>query len=469
MRLISIGQYHLNGHINFKTILLFCWLFLATIQLLLCKSYPKNDWFKVSIGFLILNPLHHEMIFRTDVATYQLATIAMSVFMIYMAYNFKEANVLLKAIFLLIFLITPGGSINGLLASVFVVFVFYQQKNKPYLYLSAVILILQLFFMFGLKTESKSIGFTENIIKYNWRLVVAYFMSLGGMFHIRSTDDFKVFSTIIGLLIWAIGIKIFVWKNPKNWDYLTMIFLFCSLSLAAIVALRYNYWMVGYDSVLESRYKMYGAVIVALISGFAYQNIKSSAVRLIVLCLIILLFGAGFYKADFLLKVQKLTQLTDAWNINQNVIDSTFARNQYTSASNVLLLKENKAFDFNLKSEVLKKQLQGADVLPFRNFEIKASQSDLSKNADWIHSPFPLKTLTVYGQFKKYSAYIIEFKRADGKSALFFLFGKPMTIKEKLIGKSPIVNELNHDFNYDFIRELDSSKVTLYGLNSLPN
>lgn len=468
MRLIAIGQYYLTGYINFRYILIICWVFLVLIHVILIKVGKKNYWSLSVIGLLILNPLHQEILFRTDVATYQLATLALSLFLLYTSNHFSKLPLILKVLFFVAFMITPGGSINGMLANAMVIFIFYKNNNNKLLKATALIFFIQLIYLFVLKSDSKPLGLFDNIIKYNWKLPVAYFMSLGGLFHLRTTFEFKILAFLVGVFIFVFGIKSFVLKNPKNWDDKTMIFLFCVSSLAAIVALRYNYWISGYDSVLESRYKLYGAIGLTMVLSEVFQKSKSKILNFGVFGVIIILFIAGYYKSTFSFKDQKIKQLTDAWNIEQNVFEAQFAHRLYTDQGAPTFLKEIKAYDLKAENIKLEKALKTAENVEFESYNIENSENDAMKNADWSKLSVPLKKLVFTGNFKKYEVYLVKFELASNKSALFFLYGRPSSFAEKISGNESNTSELVHENYFDAIAGLENAKVTLLGLKNLP-
>lgn len=190
MRLITLLQYFIDGQLDFRHILWFCNLFLLLILVTLSAHfYRRKEYWNIAFVFLlVLNTMHHELYFRTDVGTYQTLSFSFSLFLFYGAVYYNSVGRWIRVLFYIAFILTPFGSVNGMLANgLVVVYFLVNRENRKALVMTAVLLVIQLLFIaVFLSAEGKSLNVWENISKYNFELIYAYFLALGGVMNVIS-------------------------------------------------------------------------------------------------------------------------------------------------------------------------------------------------------------------------------------------------------------------------------------------
>lgn len=353
MRLSVLAQFFIDGALNFKHLLIFCnvslVVFLGCISL---HFYKKKEFLAISFACLLfLNPLLYEMYFRNDVGTYQLASFSLAIFLFYGATNYQSAPKWLRCLFLLGFMLTPLGSINGFIASSLIILYFFLEKKRM-AFVLLVILIFQLYLVLG--GDSKSAGILENIMKYNYQLLYAYFLSLGGI--LVFIQHSFIWPIVAISMIFVIGYVIWKMFYPWKWrlDFEKMVFLFSIASLGLIVILRYNYWITGYPSVLESRYKIYGAFPLLMFFVIVGRRWGKKAYLSTAVCLV-LLYAAGFYKGKQQLELLHQEKITEAYNVYHDSYELEFARAFFVNEEKRRYLEEHGFYSFKEADKILKK------------------------------------------------------------------------------------------------------------------
>ncbi|MFN8430425.1 MAG: hypothetical protein U0V04_10640 [Spirosomataceae bacterium] len=467
MRLIMIGQYHLDGIMNFRHILLFCWLFILAIWLVYWKKLSSSKDFATVFGLWLLNPLNYDFFYRPDVATYQLVAFGFSVFAMYAATEYKRSTVLFKIFFIISYAFIITGSINGIFSSVIIILYFFLKKEKKILIIVSTIVTIQLILLYLGRGNGKSIGITENLLRYNYELVFAYFMSLGGVFFLNQSSFFQILSGILGLSFFSIAFYHLFIKTKDFVNFKSMVFLFSALSLAAIVGLRYNYWLPGYLSIFESRYKLYGITIILIVLSIYYDKFSSKSGNFFILFVSILLLFAGIYKAIFMLKDQQLTQITDAYNVGNGCVNQTYANKFLTTDTHAKFLKEKGAFDFYEKEEQIESLLKPENLLPFSKIDYTKNVADPMAMGDWAKTETPLSRIEAFGNFPKYNYYLIRFNLKNGKKALHFLLPPIQSFRQNLTGSVNQYSKLSHEYYFEIFEGLNPEDAEIYGVNEI--
>ena len=471
MRLIGFGQYYADGNLNFNHILIFCNVLLLALFLVFFFYYFKKSKMEMVavMSLLLLNPLNYEMYFRTDVTTYQLVTLIISIYILFVASTFTERNKFLKILFFIGFVLSPLGSINGMLANVLVVFCFYTNKEKKVFAISGIIFAIQIFLLWFFRNHGKSISAFDNLFEYNYQLVIAFFMSLGGMFHIISNSLFKSLSAILGFLIFVITFYRLFFPFSIKLNFEKMVFLFCTASLAAIVLLRYNYWIAGYDSVLESRYKIYGFVCIILMFGSFFNSKEHFNLKIFVSYIFCFgLYIIGFYKANHMLEIQKLTQITDGFNVEAGVFEHSFANRYMADSSMKAILEKNKVYSFNPVFTNLNSALKKGKKLDYDEVKIKNVNLDPLQKGDWGGMDKGLQNLTLRGSFPKYNFYFVKIKSKNNQDAVQFLLPPAMSIFNKIsFNTEDTISQLSTDYYFHALSPKEPLEIELFGINNL--
>lgn len=468
MRLITLAQYSLDGYLDFRHILWFCNLFLLLILATLSAHfYRRKEYWNIAFVFLlVLNVMHHELYFRTDVGTYQTLSFALSLFLFYGAAYYNSISRLTRVLFYVAFILTPFGSVNGMLANVLVVTYFLvNRENKKGLVVTSVLLIIELLFtVVFLSGDGKSFNIWENISKYNFQLIYAYFLSLGGTLNVISNPASWIVLALGSAAIFGYTFYRLFFPFQFRLNFEKLLFIFCAGSLALIVILRYNYWMEGYVSVLESRYKIYGALILLLF--FSVLIRQFSFIRPLTVLFLVGLFAAGLYKGLAMLKIQQLEQLTKAYNVDQDIYEESYARTFYLSKKRKEKLEELGVYSFLPVREVADRILVEENRLNeiFR-VKIGNAENDPLSKGDWNSEVFPMRRLEVDGVFPDRKYYFIRFRGKDGKSSLHFLDPPPLSLLKG--PRRSAIQVLSRDFYPQAVAGVDFNEYEIYGTDDL--
>lgn len=203
--------------------------------------------------------------------------------------------------------LVPFGSAIGFITVFFVIiYTFIRKTNLRWYYILA-LLIFQLYLYFNLGSDDvASSSFIQNVFKYKFELIWAYFLSLGGVFQYNSNYQSFAICGVLGILIFT-GCSWFLLKHwkEKDLDFEKLVFLFMASSLAIIVLNRYNYWVIGYESVLVPRYKIYGVIILILAISFVFKRINSTTVKASITLIIIIMYIFWLLKSWYLITLKK--------------------------------------------------------------------------------------------------------------------------------------------------------------------
>lgn len=469
MRLITLFQYSLDGRLDFRHILLLCNLFLALFATSLSLHFfkKKEYWNIVFMCLLVFNTFHHEMYFRTDVGTYQLLSFSFSIFLFYGVSYYNNLTVFTRALFYIALVITPFGSINGMLAIAMVVtYLLINQENKKALIVTSLIFLLQILVIMNISGNGKSLSVFDNISKYNFELIYAYFLALGGIFTFRlDAYVWMITATLSAGIFFYTFYKLFFPFKFKL-DFEKLIFLFSSASLALIVILRYNYWIEGYVSVLESRYKIYGALIVLLFCAQVGRQYKK--IRPLLLLLLIGVFLVGFYKGTFMLKLQQKEQIAEAYNIYEDAYKEEYARPNYINKQKKEYLNAHSMYSFRKSKDALGKVFtEGNRLKNISDYNIKERRENPMANVDWGGINYIMHVFTINGSFPKHTYYFLKFNHKDKSSSVLFLQPPPNSVLNQLLGKQQEITELSSNFYPDALKESDFSDFEIYGVDNL--
>jgi hypothetical protein len=460
MRIITLVQFYIDGAQNYKHLLLFCNLFLLVFFSCIAHHFYKRKEYVyfVCAALLVFNPIHYEMYFRNDVGTYQTFSFALAIFLFYVASYYEHTSKILRGLFFLGFILTPLGSINGLLASILILYVFFYEKRKVGWILLAVFVVQVLLVLSG---DGKSLGIVENLIKYNFQLVYAYALALGGTFAVVQQPLLWPAYAVLGGGIFGYT----VWKLffPWGWklSFEKLLFLFCAASLALIVILRYNYWIVGYVSVLESRYKIYGAIIILLgvvLAGRRY----GSKVQVMSLVGLSILFVAGYVRGVKMLDILVQEKLTEAYNVNQDAYEDHFALRFFVNKEKRIFLEEGGHYSFGAAQTLFDRILTEENLLkPIASQWTKLSV-DPGSDGDWYGMQVPMSNFELRGTFPRKKYYFVKFH--GEKSCIQFLLPGTKPFWERTSGP---VEKLSRDFYADAYEGVDFSQYSVYGVDEL--
>lgn len=477
MRMITLFQYALDGRLDFRHILLLCNLFLFLFATSLgLHFYKKKEYWNIAfMCLLVFNTFHHEMYFRTDVGTYQLLSFSFSIFLFYGVSYYNNLSIFTRVLFYVALIITPFGSINGMLAIAMVVgYLLINQENKKALIATSLIFLVQILVILNVGGDGKSLSVFDNLTKYNFELIYAYFLALGGIFTFRLNSAVWMITASVSAIIFLYTFYklFFPFKFKLNFEKL--IFLFTSASLALIVILRYNYWIEGYVSVLESRYKIYGSIIILLfcvIIGRKYQKIRP----LVALCLIGVFF-LGMYKGTYMLKLQQLEQITEAYNIHEDAYLEDYSRPNFITTEKKDYLARHSIYSFKKSKEVLDNLFTEPNKLNrVTGTNIQIQNNNPMENVGWEGvkttekvAIVTMNTFTVKGIFPKREFYFVRFNNKDKSSSVLFLQPPSISIINQLYDKQDNnVTELSSNFYPDALKESDLSDFEIYGVDSL--
>ncbi|MBX2953216.1 MAG: hypothetical protein KF870_11970 [Leadbetterella sp.] len=468
MRLITLLQYTLDGQLDFRHILWFCNLFLLLILVTLSAHfYRRKEYWNIAFVFLlVLNTMHHELYFRTDVVTYQTLSFSLSLFLFYGAVYYNSLGRWIRALFYIAFILTPFGSVNGMLANgLVVVYFLVNRENRNALVTTAVLLALEiLFIVVFLSGDGKSLSVWENIRKYNFELVYAYFLAMGGVMNVISNPT--TWTLLVGVSAVIFGYTFYRLFFPFQWrlDFEKLLFIFCAGSLALIVILRYNYWMAGYVSVLESRYKIYGTLIILLF--FSVLVRRFSRIRPLVGLFLLGLFAAGVYKGTGMLKIQHTDQWVKAYNVDQDIYEQGYARDLYISKERKEKLEEQGIYSFEPVRKMAGRILVEKNRLKeISGVSIGNAETDPLSKGDWSKNVYPIQRLEADGVFPYKKYYFIRFRAKEGKSSLHPMGPPPHSVLKGLPPET--VQELSMDFYPQVLTGVDFKEYEVYGTDDL--
>jgi len=435
IRLSLLTQLGIFGELNFNTMLWSANLYAVLLVFIFYKKYKSSSLFLSIISLLILNLCNWEIYFRNDVVTYQLASIALATYLFYFITTDSTQHTLLsKVAFYLFLFLCPFGSAIGFIAIFFILIYSFLRKTKPHWLILLLIFGVQLFiYQSHASSDNPSRSLFENIFKYKFGLVWAYFVSLGGVFQFFSNALGYTLAGISGLLIF-LTTSFYILKNwqSKTYDFEKLLFFFSAASLAVIVLSRYNYWFVGIESVLVSRYKIYGIFILIAGLSFLIKHKFSELFQYTLVSFFVAVYTIWLFKSIFHLNQKKETEMMDAYNLEQKMINSDNANNSFEAGFKYEYLKEKKIFNprdtYNLVDKMLK---NGRVVIPDSS-QLKTVHFDPSFGSDWGKKKTKLSRIELKGKFPASSKYFIKIIDKNNHSIILNALCRPVSVAKRI-------------------------------------
>jgi hypothetical protein len=455
IRISLLIQLALFDKINFRYLLIAFNAYTFILAAVFIKKYWKNPYLVIISCFGLLSLCNWELFFRSDVASYQLASISLSIlaFFLISSSDYRKPFLKNSTIFICLFLV-PFGSAVGFITVFFALIYAFIRKTTPRWYYILTLFILQLYLYYSYGTENGSTtGFFENVFKYKFELIWAYFMSLGGMFQFMSNYASFAISGIFGIIIF-IGCSLFLLNNwkEKELDFEKLVFLFMASSLAIIVLNRYNYWVIGYESVLVPRYKIYGVIIFILAISFAFKQKNTTAMKVYTSIGIIVIYMLWLLKSWYLITLKKETQMMDAYNLEKGMVKNEVANNTFEARYKYDYLKDKGYFDAQeLYNDVLSKIKSGTVVYP-EKVVLKYVDFDPTFESDWGGKSTILNKLFVYGKFPVSETYFIQLIDKNNKAIILNGFRKPTSILKRLVTEEKEIDFLSKEFEMGYFK-----------------
>ncbi len=471
-RMLVYGQYFLSGEQHVRGLLIFCNFLLVFLVHIFYKNAKETPtYIYLFIALLLFNPVHHEMYFRLDVASYQFMSTFLAICTIYIACNWDKQTVLIKYLFLLCYILSPLGSINGIFAHFFILMVFILRKQyREFVILSILSFSLILFLKYLSAASDSPTSVIDNIVKYNFQLIYAYCISVGSMFGVFQGPKGYLISFAFGCIIILSNLfLVFKYRKKGQWFEICL-FLFSALTLAVIVTLRYNYWFVGYESVLVSRYKLYGALMSISALMLYFKNYPKPSKYLVGLLFLVLLgsFSIGTVRGIGMMNRQNLTQLTEAFNLNQNILIKENYNVRYINFEEQSFLESKNAYNGKLISKKLDSILTKSHILTYENYTLKPFEDDPTLKGDWKRLSIPLHQLRVYGKVQSYKYYFAKITDSKNKKIVTYLYPQKNSFLSPIfINKNKVNSILSQDFYFGFFELQAPYTLTLYGTDTL--
>ncbi len=455
IRISLLTQLALFDKINFRYLLIAFNIYTFILAAVFIKRYWKNPYLVIISCFALLSLCNWELYFRPDVASYQLATISLSIVVFFLISNSNQQSSFFKnsIVFICVFLV-PFGSAIGFITVFFVIIFAFIRKTEPRWYYILALFIFQLYLYVSFGTDEESSGsFFQNVFKYKFELIWAYFISLGGMFQYISNYASYAFSGVLGILIFT-GCSWFLLKHwkEKDLDFEKLVFLFMASSLAIIVLNRYNYWVVGYESVLVPRYKIYGVIMLILAILFVFKRINSSAIKVSITLGVIVMFVFWLLKSWYLITLKKETQMIDAYNLEKGMIRNDVANNTFEAGYKYDYLKKNGYFNANeLYNDVLFKIKNGTVVYP-EKVTLKYVDFDPTFESDWGGKNTVLNKIFIHGSFPASETYFIQLIDKNNKAIILNGFRRPSSVLKRLVSKETQIDFLSKEFEMEYFK-----------------
>lgn len=470
IRISLLTQLALFDKINFRYLLFAFNVYTFILAAVFIKRYWKNPYLVIISFFSLLSLCNWELFFRPDVASYQLATISLSILSFFLISNTNNGSSFFKNCIILICLfLVPFGSAIGFITVFFVIIHTFIRKSDLRWYYILALFIFQLYLYFSFGTDDESSGsFIQNVFKYKFELIWAYFLSLGGVFQYISNYTNYVVSVVLGLLIFTVCSWYLLkhWKE-KNLDFEKLVFLFMASSLCIIVLNRYNYWVIGYESVLVPRYKIYGVIILILAVSFLFKRINSSNTKAYITLGVIIMYVFWLLKSWYLITLKKETQMIDAYNLEKKMIRNDVANNTFEAGYKYEYLKKNGFFNAKeLYSEVLLQIKNGTIVYP-EKVTLKYVDFDPTFESDWGGKKSVLNKIFIYGTFPASETYFIQLIDKNNKTIILNGFRKPSSVFYRLISKENRIDFLSKEFEMEYFKLEKPLKCRVICVNPL--
>lgn len=475
MRLITLTQYSLDRALNFRHILFFCNLFLLLFFLSLTGHFIKKKeyWAIAFMSLLVLNVMHHEMYFRTDVGTYQLVSFSFSIFLFYAATNYNTVSKFTRFMFYVAFIVTPLGSINGMVANALIALYFLlNHSNKKLAWFTNIVFIIQVVgISFIGSNNSPSESLFSNIQKYGSELFYAYFLALGGIFNLINHPTLWMAIAILSFIIFIYTFYKLFFPFELKLDFEKLVFLFCTGSLALIVLLRYNYWLKGYESILESRYKIYGALVICLFFLVLFREYsRNILVKVAIPSFLTLLFLAGLYKGKQMLNLQNVDQMTEAYNVQEGGFNATYAELFYVNEMKKNTLEHNSIYSFHKVKSIIDSLLSDHNKITqyAKTAQFIDKPGELDNLGEWESPLIDFQTFKATGNFPVRKFYFIKFAGENNKSCVQFLNPPPLSIIKKVLNEDrKEIESLNRIIPTSSFDDIDFTDFEIYGVDDL--
>ncbi len=455
IRISLLIQLALFDKINFRYLLIAFNIYTFILCAVFIIKYWKNPYLVIISCFSLLSLCNWELFFRSDVASYQLATISLSILAFFLISQITRQSSFFKKITIVacLFLIPFGSAIGFITVFLAIIYAFIRKTEPRWYYILALFIFqLYLYLSFGTGYESSG-SFLQNIVKYKFELIWAYFMSLGGMFQFISNFQGYAVSGAFGILIFTTCSWFLLkhWKE-KDLDFEKLVFLFMASSLAIIVLNRYNYWVVGYDSVLVPRYKIYGVIIFILTISFVFNRINNTTIKVSMTIGIILMFVFWLLKSWYLITLKTETQMIDAYNLEKGMVRNDVANNTFEARYKYDYLKKNGYFNANeLYHEVLQKIKNSTIVYPEKAI-LKYVDFDPTFESDWGGKKTVLNKIFIFGTFPKSETYFIQLIDKNNKAIILNGFRKPTSVLKRVFTTETQIDFLSKEFEMEYFK-----------------
>ncbi len=459
MRLITLGEYYLLGEFNFKYTLLFSNFYLLIILWVFYKKYfSSSHWILIAVAFFsILSLCNFENFYRNDVLLYQTASISLSVLIFYLiSLPFSSLSKFFKIILFLSIILVPFGSAIGYFTIFMVLAYGYFFEKRSLFYPTLIVLGFHVLFIVFLSEPNNNPGnqgLFDNLIKYNYKLVLAFFISLGGCFQLFSNNTGFLISAIGGLILMVLPVVIFFKiKNKSDFYFEILLYLFSIICIAAIVYKRYGFWTVGYESVLVSRYKIYGSLVFIVCGALLLKTYEKKVVKSLLLFCTLILYTVWLLKTPTVLNQKKETQLMDIYSTKNKVGVRQSTNILYIDTDIYDYLVEKKVFDPTEANTFLDKQLIGGTYIKPDSIIYGEVGFDPGFEAAWSGRKSKLKKIIVRGNFGKANNYFILITDNNNKKVLLNALPKSISIAKKIFNAKQNTLELSKEFDNQFFR-----------------
>lgn len=435
--------------IDFKSILYFVNIYTFLLLWIFIRKYRESPIFLVLISFLLLSHCSWEMFFRNDVASYQLATVSLSILLFYLiSLPIGLQNILIGILFYFCLLVVPFGSALGFVTVFLIMFYAFFRKIYFHRFVILCLLVFQVVvYIISDTGDGNNISPFDNLFKYNYQLIWAYFIALGGQFRFIYNDLGYTISGCLGVLT-LIFSTYFLLKNwdSKAYDFEKLIYVFGAGSLSLIVISRFNYWIIGYDSVLGARYKIYGILVFLVGMSFVFRMKIEPRVKWAIVGVFIVFYVGWLLKSSDYLNLKNETQMMDAYNLENGIVRNEKQNTTFEADFKYQYLKQNGYFNANdLYLKVLSKIKNGIVVLPEKAV-LSQVDFDPAFESDWGGKEEKLYKIVVTGHFPMSSNYFIRIIDINNKTMLLNGQRKPLSIIKKVVENDKEIDFLSKEF-----------------------
>ena len=454
--------------IDFKSILYFVNIYTFVIVLVFIRKYRDIPIFLVLISFLLLSHCSWEMFFRNDVASYQLASVSLSILLFYLiSISNSLENIPIRILFYFCLLVVPFGSALGFVTVFLIMLYAFFRKIHPHRFIILSFLVFQIVIYFISETgDGNNISPFENLFKYNYELIWAYFIALGGQFRFIYNDLGYTISGCFGVftLIFSTYFLLKNWSS-KAYDFEKLIFIFGAGSLALIVISRFNYWIIGYDSVLGARYKIYGILVFLAGMSFVFRMKIKPRVKWAIVGVFIVFYIGWYLKSSDYLNLKNETQMMDAYNLEKGIVRNDKQNTTFEADFKYQYLKQNGYFNANdLYLQVLSKIRNGIVVLPEKAV-LSQVDFDPAFESDWGGKEEKLYKIIVTGHFPMSANYFIRIIDKNNKTMLLNGLRKPLSIIKKVVETDKEIDFLSKEFELSHYKLEKPLKCNVICLN----